>query len=297
MSNDDAKLFVAGLPESVSEEDVRIIFQSTGGSVLQVSLPRNRETGLPRGIGFVTMGSPDEAEAARSSLDGTFHHGKSILVKPYRKPDAAGGPAGPGGYASGRPSGPPSGSAYGAGSYAPRAAGAPPGRTSAPPPSPDRQVYVGNIPYEATRDEVEALLKDVGGADLQRVHLPTEMDGRIRGYGFVTMSTPEAANAMIDGLREREIRGRKLNVKISQPKSERPVRADSAAPYAGGGGSPYSAPPPPPPANHPPRRSFDDKKRKSGGEDGAGPRKKRGQEERRGGGGGGRVQGWEDDDD
>jgi nucleolin len=278
MSNDDAKLFVAGLPETISEEEVRGIFQSSGGSVLQVSLPRNRDTGKLRGIGFVTMGSAQEADRARGDLDGSFHHGKSILVKPYRKPEEGG--------VSGRPA--PGGAPRfggGGGGYSSGGTGAPP-RTSGPPASPDRQVYVGNIPYDATREEVEALLKEVGGDNLQRIHLPTEMDGRIRGYGFVTMASPEAANQLIDDLREREIRNRRLNVKISQPKSERPARPE------GGGFSPYSAPPPPPPAA-PGRRSFDDKKRKVG-EDGGGPRKpKRGQDERRGGG---RIQDWDDDE-
>jgi nucleolin len=72
MGNDDAKLFVAGLPDSVSEEVLKQLFEATGGTVLQVSLPKDRATGRPRGFGFVTMSSAAQAQTARDSLDGSL---------------------------------------------------------------------------------------------------------------------------------------------------------------------------------------------------------------------------------
>jgi len=74
MATEDArKLFVAGLPESITEDALREVFEATGGKVTDVSLPRDRATGRVRGFGFVTFASPEEAAAARDSLDGSLH--------------------------------------------------------------------------------------------------------------------------------------------------------------------------------------------------------------------------------
>src|SRR5580693_1013374 len=84
MGNDEAKLFVAGLPDSISEEVLKQIFEATGGSVINVSLPKDRATGRPRGFGFVTLSTPAEAQSARDALDGSMQGGKSISVRPFQ---------------------------------------------------------------------------------------------------------------------------------------------------------------------------------------------------------------------
>src|SRR5688572_9031581 len=136
MAEDSRKLFVAGLPDSITEEVLRQLFEATGGSVVEVSLPKDRATGRPRGFGFVTLATSAEANSARESLDGSFQGGKSISVRPFqaepprREAGAIGGPrssGGPGSSGGGAPSGP---------------AGAP-----------DRTLYVGNLPYDATVEE------------------------------------------------------------------------------------------------------------------------------------------------
>src|SRR5713101_3221879 len=110
MANEEAKLFVAGLPDSISEDVLKQLFEATGGKVVSVSLPKDRMTGRPRGFGFVTLGTPQEAQAARDALDGSMQAGKSISVRPFQaeppRRDAPGGaprPAGPGGIS--RPAG------------------------------------------------------------------------------------------------------------------------------------------------------------------------------------------------
>src|SRR5271166_4730932 len=139
MANEEAKLFVAGLPDSISEEVLKQLFEATGGKVVSVSLPKDRITGRPRGFGFVTLATPQEAQSARDALDGSLQAGKSISVRPFqaepprREPGAA--PA-----ASGRP---------GMG---------PPGRGPAAQQSPDRTLYVGNLPYDTTEEEVRTLV-------------------------------------------------------------------------------------------------------------------------------------------
>ena len=60
MATEDArKLFVAGLPESITEDVLRQLFEATGGKVVEVSLPRERATGKVRGFGFVTLATSD----------------------------------------------------------------------------------------------------------------------------------------------------------------------------------------------------------------------------------------------
>ncbi|MGZ3476078.1 MAG: RNA recognition motif domain-containing protein, partial [Polyangiales bacterium] len=77
-SEDSRKLFVAGLPETITEDVLRQLFEATGGTVLNVSLPKDRATGRPRGFGFVTMATQGEAAAARDSLNGSIQAGNSI---------------------------------------------------------------------------------------------------------------------------------------------------------------------------------------------------------------------------
>src|SRR2546421_12843461 len=84
MAEDSRKLFVAGLPDSISEEVLKQLFEATGGTVVNVSLPKDRATGRPRGFGFVTLSTPQEAQAARDALDGSVQAGKSISVRPLQ---------------------------------------------------------------------------------------------------------------------------------------------------------------------------------------------------------------------
>src|SRR5580692_4548026 len=104
MANEEAKLFVAGLPDSISEEVLKQLFEATGGKVIGLSLPKDRTTGRLRGFGFVTLATPEEAQAARDALDGSLQAGRSISVRPFQaeppkrdatSPRVGGGPPGP----------------------------------------------------------------------------------------------------------------------------------------------------------------------------------------------------------
>jgi nucleolin len=251
MANEEAKLFVAGLPDSISEDVLKQLFEATGGKVVSVSLPKDRMTGRPRGFGFVTLGTPQEAQAARDALDGSIQAGKSISVRPFQaeppRRDAAAGPrpAGPGGGGRGPGGGPQQ--------------------------APDRTLYVGNLPYDATTQEVQTLVNGVAPDSVVRVHLPMDADGRKRGFGFVTMASSEAAKVAADQLRSADLRGRRLVVNLAHPKGERPPRSE--------GGAGMAAPFPPAfagaGAGGPPHRKPHEEKRKRSFEDGGGPKKKR----------------------
>jgi RNA recognition motif-containing protein len=229
MATEDArKLFVAGLPEAITEDVLRQLFEATGGKVIDVSLPRDRATGRPRGFGFVTFSTNEEAASARDSLDGSLQAGRAISVRPFSSEPPRRGEQ----------------------------------RTEAAPPAEDRTLYVGNLPYDISQQELTQLLTDAGVTPIARIHLPVGPDGRMRGFGFVTMATSEAANSAIITMRNFEVRGRRVMANIAHPRGApgaggpggggpsdrpRPPRHDGPSSWSGGGGGgrgpdPYPAP-------------------------------------------------------
>lgn len=222
MATEDArKLFVAGLPESITEDALREVFEATGGKVTDVSLPRDRATGRVRGFGFVTFATPEEASAARDSLDGSLQAGRPISVRPFSSepPRREGGPPLSGGEG---PRGPgPSGNGGGGAAQE------------------DRTLYVGNLPYDVTQQEVTSLFTDNSLLAPVRIHLPLGPDGRLRGFGFVTCASADAANASLAVLRNLDMRGRRLMVNIAHPRGAPgapPPRGPREGGFGGGGG-------------------------------------------------------------
>lgn len=99
-----AKIYVGNLPFTASEADVRALF-SQHGAVESVSLPTDRETGRPRGFGFVEMSQADAAKAIQS-LNGYNMGGRPLRVNEAQdKPRTGGGGGrmggGGGGYRGG----------------------------------------------------------------------------------------------------------------------------------------------------------------------------------------------------
>jgi hypothetical protein len=91
-----AKIYVGNLPFSASEADVRTLF-SQHGSVDSVALPTDRETGRPRGFGFVEMPQADAARAIQA-LNGYSMNGRPLRVNEAQdKPRTGGGGGGGGG--------------------------------------------------------------------------------------------------------------------------------------------------------------------------------------------------------
>ncbi len=85
-------------------------------------------------------------------------------------------------------------------------------------------VFVGNLSYETTQDELYAAFANYGTVD--RVNIITDRDtGQPRGFAFVEMPNRSEAEAAINGLNGREMHGRALNVNEARPR-----------PAGGGGG-------------------------------------------------------------
>ena len=92
------KLYVGGLPYSVTEDTLRDMF-AAHGSVESAVVISDRMTGRSKGFGFVEMGSQEEAQSAMDNLNQTQLEGRSLTVneaKP-RQPRTGGGGGGGGG--------------------------------------------------------------------------------------------------------------------------------------------------------------------------------------------------------
>ncbi|MBF2067861.1 MAG: RNA-binding protein [Calothrix sp. C42_A2020_038] len=81
-------------------------------------------------------------------------------------------------------------------------------------------VYVGNLSYEVTEESLNAVFKEYG--TVKRIQLPTDREtGRLRGFGFVEMSSDAEEAAAIDALDGAEWMGRDLKVNKAKPREER----------------------------------------------------------------------------
>ena len=78
-------IYVGNLPCTATDSEVREVF-AAHGNVVNVSLPTDRETGRPRGFGFVEMDDAD-ADKAISALDGADFGGRSLRVNEARSRD------------------------------------------------------------------------------------------------------------------------------------------------------------------------------------------------------------------
>jgi cold-inducible RNA-binding protein len=95
-----AKIYVGNLPFTATEEQVRALF-AAHGTVESVALPNDRETGRPRGFGFVEMSQADAARAIQA-VNGQDMGGRSLRVNEAQDKPRSGGGGGGGG---GRPGG------------------------------------------------------------------------------------------------------------------------------------------------------------------------------------------------
>ena len=94
MSNN--KLFVGNLSFNTTENDLQDTF-AAHGTVLEANLMMDRATGRPRGFGFVTMSTPEEAQAALTALNGKEVDGRALTVnvaKPREERSGGGGGGG-----------------------------------------------------------------------------------------------------------------------------------------------------------------------------------------------------------
>lgn len=94
----------------------------------------------------------------------------------------------------------------------------------------ENKLYVGNLSFNVTKEEVEDLFKQAG--EVKEVNLIADRDtGRPKGFGFVEMTTKEEADKAIEMFNGKELDGRAMTVNVAKP------REDRGGGFRGGGGS------------------------------------------------------------
>ncbi len=96
------KLYIGNLPFGTTEDDMRSFFEQFG-TVVDVFIAKDRDTGRSRGFGFVTMGDAAQGNEAIEKTNGTQFDGRTLTVNEARPPaqGGGGGGGGRGGYGGG----------------------------------------------------------------------------------------------------------------------------------------------------------------------------------------------------
>lgn len=94
------------------------------------------------------------------------------------------------------------------------------------------KLYVGNLPYKTTGDDLNDLFSQVGEV-LSASVLEDRETGRSRGFGFVEMESREAGTEAVERFNNAEFQGRNLVVNEAKPREE---RSGGGRGFGGGGG-------------------------------------------------------------
>jgi cold-inducible RNA-binding protein len=81
------------------------------------------------------------------------------------------------------------------------------------------KLYVGNLAYETTSDELNALFSEVGQVDSCNLIIDRDTD-RSKGFAFIEMDSKESANAAKEKLNGQDLHGRALKVNEAKPRNE-----------------------------------------------------------------------------
>ncbi len=87
----------------------------------------------------------------------------------------------------------------------------------------EKRIYVGNLSYNSTEEDVEELFKQAGSVESCHLMLD-KFTSRSRGFAFVEMATAEEANRAVEMFNDQNFQGRVLRVNIARPREERPPR-------------------------------------------------------------------------
>ena len=87
----------------------------------------------------------------------------------------------------------------------------------------NNKIFVGNLPWEAREDKLREIFGQYGEIT-DAVVIIDRRTNRSKGFGFVTFSTPDAAQAAIEAMHGQDVDGRNIVVNIARPREERPRR-------------------------------------------------------------------------
>src|SRR5881392_3357625 len=97
------------------------------------------------------------------------------------------------------------------------------------------KLFVGNLSFDTTENDLQDAFA-AHGTVVEANLMMDRMTGKPRGFGFITMSTPEEAQKAIDSLNSTELDGRALTVNIARPREERSGGGGGRREFGGGRG-------------------------------------------------------------
>ncbi len=83
----------------------------------------------------------------------------------------------------------------------------------------NKKLYVGNLPYETTQDDLRTHFAQAGNV-VDAVVISDRATGRSKGFGFVEFETEEEAKKAIDMFNDKDFNGRNIIVNEARPKAE-----------------------------------------------------------------------------
>jgi cold-inducible RNA-binding protein len=105
----------------------------------------------------------------------------------------------------------------------------------------NNKLFVGNLSFDTTENDLQDAFA-AHGTVVETNLMMDRMSGRPRGFGFVTMSTPEEAQKAIEALNGTQLSGRAITVNVARPREERPGGGGGRGPrrdFRGGNRSRY----------------------------------------------------------
>ena len=97
------------------------------------------------------------------------------------------------------------------------------------------KLFVGNLSFNTTENDLQDAFAAFGTVTEANLMMD-RMTNRPRGFGFVTMSTPEEAQKAIEAMNGKDMDGRALTVNVAKPREERTGGGGGRREYGGGGG-------------------------------------------------------------
>lgn len=83
-----------------------------------------------------------------------------------------------------------------------------------------KKLYIGNLSYSVDSNHLQSLFSEFGTVDSANVIMDRN-SGRSKGFGFVEMSTENAAETAISAMNGKDVSGREMNVSIAKPQAPR----------------------------------------------------------------------------
>lgn len=171
-NDQSVKLYIGNLDYGTTDSRLRAHFEAYG-NITDAFIPMEKGTDRPRGFGFVTFSTREEADKAIQNLDGSELDGRQIRISESKPKESSTGPFNSSGLA-------------------------------------DVKLFVGNLSFETKVEKIRELFETIG--EVKDCYMPAERGGgRPRGFAFVTMPA-QAAEIAMKKLTGEDLDGRNIRI-------------------------------------------------------------------------------------